>query len=183
MKGFKVRKAAQVAAYFALAEGGRINVLKLIKLIYLADRRFMEKYDTPILNDCLVSMDHGPVNSMTLNYVNGLEDQRDDWDEFITDRDRHSVGLTSSKISVDNLDELSVAEIKVLEEIAKRFERWNGYMVRDYTHNNCPEWENPHGSSNPIPYERVLKFLHKKNSAELAENIQTEIELDGLLTA
>ena len=60
---FNARKAAQVGAYFAKASGGKINVLKLVKLIYLADRHSMELYDAPILNDVFVSMNKGPVNS------------------------------------------------------------------------------------------------------------------------
>ncbi len=72
---YNARKAAQVAAFFALSEGGKINVLKLVKLIYLADRSAMEAFEAPILNDKFVSMDHGPVNSITLNLINGLGDE------------------------------------------------------------------------------------------------------------
>ena len=51
--GYNVRKAAQVVAFFAIRQGGRINVLKLSKLVYLSDRAFVEKYDVPILYDKL----------------------------------------------------------------------------------------------------------------------------------
>ena len=183
MKGFKVKKAAQVAAYFAIAEGGQINVLKLIKLVYLADRRFMGKYDFPILNDRLVSMDHGPVNSMTLNYVNGTENQRDDWDSFIEDRASNEVGLSSDRITENDLDELSDAEIEVLGEIAAKFKDCSGFTVRDYTHKYCPEWEDPRGSSDPIPYERVLKYLEKPDPIDLANEIDAERNLDTMLAA
>lgn len=182
MKGFKVRKSAQVAAFFTKAEGGSIFVLKLAKLIYLADRRFMEKYDSPILNDRFVSMDHGPVNSMTLNYINGCEQKRDDWDEFISDRADHKVALSNPDLEIEDLDELSDAEIKVLTEIASKFKSWGKYRIRDYTHKNCPEWEDPGGSSAPIPYERVLKFLGKKNYSAIAESIESELIVDKLLT-
>ncbi len=183
MKGFKVRKAAQVAAYFAKAEGGSINVLKLVKLIYLADRAFMQKYDCPILNDRFVSMDHGPVNSMTLNYLNGCEDGRDNWDRFVSDRADHVVGLANPGISDDAFDELSPAEIETLHEVWLQFRGKSGYEVRDHTHRNCPEWEDPKGSSAPIPYERVFKFLGKNDSTELAKNIEAERFVDGLLAA
>src|SRR6266480_1606796 len=46
---FNVRKAAQMAAFFAKQEGGTINVLKLVKLVYLANRAAMEKYDFPLV--------------------------------------------------------------------------------------------------------------------------------------
>jgi Protein of unknown function (DUF4065) len=63
---FNVKKAAQVAAFFALKQGGQIHVLKLTKLVYLSDREFMDRYDIPITGDKLVSMDHGPVNSVII---------------------------------------------------------------------------------------------------------------------
>ncbi len=176
---FNVRKAAQVVAYFALAEGGSINVLKLMKLVYLADREFIARYDTPILNDCFVSMDHGPVNSMTYNYVQGCEDRRAEWDQFVSDRANHQVAVADSKLSIENLDELSDAETAVLADVSSKFKSFSGYQLRDYTHENCPEWEDPDGSSEPIPIERILKFLGKKKNAHaIAESIATERALD-----
>jgi uncharacterized phage-associated protein len=70
---FNRRKAAQVAAFFARAEGGRINVLKLVKLIYLADREFVLRHGEPMLDDRWVSMPHGPVNSGTYDMIQGMQ--------------------------------------------------------------------------------------------------------------
>ncbi len=179
---YNVRKAAQVSAFFAQKEGGAINVLKLAKLLYLADREFMGRYDLPILFDNLVSMPHGPVTSMTMNYVNGLsQEDREAWDEFISDRAGYRVGLVNLNISSDDLDELSDAEVHVMESTWDKFGHMNQFQIRDYTHVNCPEWEDPQGSSYPIPYERVLKFLHKERSAEIARQIETLRSLDTFL--
>lgn len=46
---FNVRKAAQVIAFLARERGGSINYITVVKLAYLADRRFLELYDLPIL--------------------------------------------------------------------------------------------------------------------------------------
>jgi uncharacterized phage-associated protein len=178
---FKVRKAAQVAAFFAEKEGGSINVLKLVKLIYLSDRRFMEKYDCTILNDKFVSMDHGPVNSTTLDYIDGCQEDRENWEKFITDRANHEVGLAKPDLSEDDLDELSDVEINVLNDIWAQFGKMDRFELRDYTHQNCPEWENPHGSSYPIPFERIFKFLNKKDSRALAAKMEAERDLDLIL--
>jgi len=178
-QGFNVKKAAQVVAYFAWQSGGSINVLKLAKLVYLADREFMAVYDAPILNDKIVSMDHGPVNSITLNYVNGLASSPD-WSTYINGRAQYEVGLTN-KISVADLDELSEAEVDILEVVWKRFGNLDKYAVRDYTHRNCPEWEDPNGSSNPIPYERIFKFLGKQDTRYLAEKVSSDRHVDFLL--
>lgn len=180
--GFNARKAAQVVAYFAKAQGGSINVLKLVKLVYLADRAFLAKYDATITNDRFVSMDHGPVNSATLDHIDGCQVD-DAWEAIVTDRAGHQVGLTNPEISFDDLDELSEAEVEVLEETWGKFGGMTKYQVRDYTHKNCPEWEHPHGSSNPIPFERVLKFLGKENSPLLATRIESERALDALFAS
>ncbi len=179
--GYNVRKAAQVTAFFAKKEGGEIEVLKVAKLLYLADREFMSRYDFPILFDYLVSMPHGPVNSMTLNYINGMEEQRDHWEDFVVARAANKVGITRNDIELDDLDELSDAEAHVLEATWDQFGHMTSWQIRNYTHENCPEWEDPHGSSNPIPYERVLKFLRKAKSAEIADEIESQRSLDKFL--
>lgn len=170
---FNVRKAAQVTAYFAKAEGNAINVLKLVKLFYLANRRAMDRLCFPLVNDNLVSMDHGPVNSITYDYINGYEDERAGWEEFVTDRAHYSVGLVNPSLTVDDLDELSDVELEILDETWKDVGHLPKWKVRDYTHDHCPEWEDPEGSSLSIPYSRVFKFLGKDNSDELAKRILT----------
>jgi uncharacterized phage-associated protein len=168
---FNVRKAAQVVAYFAKAQGNRINVLKVVKLFYLANRNSMGKLGFPLVNDILVSMDQGPVNSITYDYINGFEDDRAAWEEFVTDREHYFVGLVNTALTVDDLDELSDAEITILAETWKEVGHLSKWDIRDYTHDHCPEWEDPDGSSLPIPYARVFKFLGKENSDELASRV------------
>ena len=177
-KGYNVRKAAQVAAFFAEKEGGDISVLKLVKLIYLADRESLDKYDYPLLFDQFVSMPHGPVNSITYNYISGCYESKE-WNDFIVDKADHVVAL-NKKISAKDLDELSDAEINVLEEVWKKFGAMDKYKIRDYTHDSCFEWEDPNGSSEPIPYERVFKNLRKDNVAMLSQAIEEERQLSGV---
>lgn len=178
--GYNVRKAAQITAFFAKKEGGSIAVLKVAKLLYLADREFMAAYDLPMLFDELVSMPHGPVTSNTLNYINGMEEQRDHWGDFVVARAGNMVGI-GDEISFNDFDELSEAEAHVLETVWDKFGHMSAWQLRNYTHDNCPEWEDPHGSSNPIPYERVLKFLGKEHSAEIAQEIDSLRSLDKSL--
>jgi hypothetical protein len=124
---------------------------------------------------------HGPVTSMTLSYINGLEGNRVHWEDFIEARAGHAVGIANPDLSFDDLDELSEAEIHVLEATWDQFGHMPPFEIRNYTHENCPEWEDPHGSSMPIPYERVLKFLRKEHSAEIAAEIEAQRSLDKFL--
>ncbi len=170
VSGFNVRKAAQVVAFFAREQGGSINVLKLVKLIYLADRESMNQFDAPILYDHMVAMDHGPVNSAAYDLINGTA-EGEGWSDFVGLRRGYDVPL-ACKVSDENLDELSKRDLRVLNAVWSKFGRMDKYQVRDYTHQNCPEWENPHGSSNPIPYDRIFKFLGKAHSETLADSIE-----------
>lgn len=169
--GYKARKAAQAAAFFALKEGGNINVLKLCKLLYLTEREFMSRYDSPMFFDRLVSMDHGPVPSITLNLISGNLDN-EDWSSFVSDRAGYNVGAAQG-VNFEGLDELSRADVGVLNDLWAELGPMDKYELRDYTHKHCGEWENPHGSSYPIPHERVYKNLNKLDSESLSEDIET----------
>lgn len=169
MYGYKERKAAQVAAYFALKEQGSINILKLAKLLYLAERESMSRFDEPMFFDRLVSMDHGPVTSIALNQVNGLS-QTTDWDAYIAGRTGYNINVVEG-LAEQSLDELSKADVKILDYLWSKFGGMSQYQLRDWTHTNCPEWENPHGSSKPIPHDRVFKFLGKEQADLLSEAV------------
>lgn len=171
--GFNERKAAHVAAYLAAKQGGSIHIVKLIKLIYLSDREFLGRYDSPILHDRLVSMPKGPVNSNTYNLASG-QVPAPIWDELLADEANHMIACRKA-VSVEDLDELSRAETKVLDEVWNRFGGMGPWELVDYTHDHCEEWEDPRGSSDTIPYERILKVLGKGAVArEIAERIESE---------
>ena len=53
---FDARKATQVAAAFVTREGGELNVMKLIKLIYLLDRLSLIRRGVPVLGGDYFSM-------------------------------------------------------------------------------------------------------------------------------
>ncbi|MFQ1702072.1 Panacea domain-containing protein [Loktanella agnita] len=181
MYGYKERKAAQVAAYFAIKEQGSINVLKLAKLLYLAERESMNRFDEPMFFDRLVSMDHGPVTSIALNQVNGLT-QSTDWDAYIAGRTGYEIKAAEG-LTLESLNELSKADLRILEDLWDSFGEMSQYQLRDWTHTNCREWENPHGSSKPIPHDRVFKFLGKEHAELLSEAVHAYREKAQMLEA
>ncbi len=183
LEWFNTRKAAQVVAFFACKEGRPIPVLKLAKLIYLSDRKHMERTGFPVLNDRLVSMPHGPVNSITLNYISGMQDaDNHDWNTFVKPRVDYSVGA-AKKFEIKDFDELSNEEIISLEVVWKLFGHMKKYEIRDWTHENCPEWEDPLGSSTPIPHERVMKYLSVTDAETFADEIEVERRIDEVFAS
>ena len=61
------KKGTQALNYFARKKNGKINKMKAIKLIYLADRYHLRKYGRPVVGDDYWAMKYGPVASSTLN--------------------------------------------------------------------------------------------------------------------
>jgi uncharacterized phage-associated protein len=171
---FNEKKAAEAAAYFLYRAGGPLSILKLTKLLYLAERRSYEKFGEPMIGDRPVSMNHGPVLSTTLNHMNGmLPSVPGGWESWIDDRDSHLLALRNPGAlkSPRDLLELSDADIEVLSETWKRFGAMDQWKLRDWTHDNCPEWRDPEGSSVPIGPEELfdaLKFSPQQREAVLA---------------
>jgi uncharacterized phage-associated protein len=172
LPGYDPRKAAQVTAYFALRAGGQINVLKLSKLLYLAEREFMARHDVPMFYDNLASMPDGPVASVTLNLINGNLEHAE-WSKYIGPREGYTIRVATSNLGTGDLDDLSRADVEILESLWDRFGSMDKYTLRDYTHvkDNIPEWEDPEGSSRHIPHEKVFACLKKTNSKELAAEV------------
>lgn len=183
---FSERKAAQMAAFFlGQSQDGRMSHLKLMKLLYLADREAVRSFGWPISGDRLVSMPHGPVLSMTLNLMDGdVESHEGGWEEWISDKENHELSLRRP-LDLSKLDELAPAELDVLSTVWAKFGAMGKWEIRDWTHENCAEWKDPKGSSNPISYEALARALgfDEASAIELAAQIQAEQEIDRLFAA
>ena len=179
---FSQRKVAQMAAHLLDRGRGRMNYLKLMKLLYLADRESMKRHGQPISGDRYVSMDHGPVLSQTLNLINGaVRPQERGWNHWIADKAGYEVSLRR-KAPRDALDELSDADLDVLDAIYAKFRRMDQWKLRDYTHRYCPEWTDPEGSSVPIEYVDIFRALGRTSAEakKLAARIEQEHRIDRI---
>lgn len=183
---FNERKVAQMAAFFLREQEGKMSILKLLKLLYLAERESLSRYGTPMCGDRVVSMDHGPVLSTTLNLINGCAAVLDKggWEEWISDREEHQVDLKKDA-TPDALDELSRADTEILKFIWGKFGKLDGWHLRNYTHEHCPEWQDPDGSSIAITSKEIfLALAHSEDeSSELAELMDDERAIGRLLQA
>ncbi len=182
--GFNAKKAAQVVAYFAnQAASKRLNVVKAVKLVYLADRESISRFGFPILDDDRFSMPLGPVNSTTYRFING-ELEHKEWSELLQDRENHELSVTTAGASSD-LDELSDADIDCLAETWRRFGAMDQWALVDWTHNakNIPEWEDPNGSSVLIPLQRIMSLLSMENATEHSAVVEDHKKMSRLLAA
>lgn len=163
---FSEQKVAQMAAYFLQKRGGRMAYIKLMKLLYLADRESMDRYSSPISHDSHVSMAQGPVLSATLNLITG-QIQSPIWRSWVTSEAQFEVSLTRGPTDIEELDELSDADIEIMDHVWDQFGRMKRWELVDYTHDHLPEWIDPGRSSTPINPRAVFRALGKdENQAE-----------------
>ncbi|NWC28433.1 SocA family protein [Pseudomonas tolaasii] len=167
-----------MAAFFLCCRGGTMSYLKLMKLLYLADREAINRFNRPISDDNMVSMTHGPVLSRTLDLMK-QKIPSDDWSQWITVPTAFDVSLKRALHEWDELDELSVADLNVLEDIWKKFGHMDRFQLRDYTHDNLPEWKDPGRSSQPIETSDLLEALgrNKHQAIEQASAIRERKQL------
>ena len=178
--GFRSRKAAQICAYFASrSDGGRIDKLKLSKLVYLAERRFLAEHHRPMLFDDLYSLAHGPVCSSTLRGIEGGGDKKL-WNDYIR---RHGLDTIVAVKSMErqDLDHVSDAELKILDKIWRRFSGRSPSSLRNYTHTECSEYTEISAGSKPFSYLEVFQALGRDDAEELDREVRNMREFDELL--
>lgn len=158
---FNEPKAAQAAAFFLLkTQSGVMPHLKLMKLLYLAERESMRLHGFPMVWDYPVSMPHGPVLSKTLNLMDGDEpSSAEGWESWISAKENNALSLKRPGLITADFDELSVADVEVLESIWTQFGDMGKWEIRDYTHEHCAEWRDPQGSSHPISIKRIFEAV------------------------
>lgn len=182
---YNPRKAAQTIAYLTIKNGrAPINVMKAIKLVYLADRESVRRFGFPIQDEVRVSMPHGPVNSRTYEFISGVSNPDEfGWSDFLCDQSNYRVSLANDAINVESLDELSEADINVLDGIWVQFGKMDQWALRDWTHDpgNVPEWEDPGATSKEIPMVRLMRAVGVENPAQQAELVQDYSNIDNLL--
>lgn len=170
---FREDRTTQAAARLLELEGGKMNHMKLIKLLYLAERRALLQWGRPITFDCYVSMPHGPVLSFTLDKINGspAPNAPSYWHEYISERRGNEVLLLKTAPN----DQLSPAEEQLLDSVYQEFGHMSQWQLRDYAH-TLPEWRDPQGSSVPIEIGDILRAegLSDEDVREVEDALRAE---------
>jgi len=179
---FCERKVAQAAAYLLHKASGRMPHMKLMKLMYLADREALGAHNSTISGDRLYSMRMGPVLSQTLDMMGGSFEC--DWGEWITPvMAGWRVGL-QKEVAVKDLDELSEAEMDILQSVHNRFGDWDMNKLIAYTH-TLKEWRDVGMGSSPIAPKDIFESMGKDKDEIRARLLQLEedAEIDAALAS
>ena len=158
---FNPIKATQIAALILKLNHDHLKYMKLIKLLYIIDRKALAIWGETVTSDTFFSLKHGPIVSRIFDYISSQEDPEnpDYWNEHIKNSKLHSysVKLTSDPGN----DELSEREIILVESVDKDFKNYDQWGLRTYCHDNFEEWKDPGNSRLPIQVEDILKALGK----------------------
>lgn len=171
---FNEVKATEAAARLLKARGGKMSYLKLIKLLYFADREALLTWGRPITTDRYVSMDNGPVVSHVYNLI--MEEQvpgsESFWRRHISEPSNYKVRLLVDEISSN---ELSRAEEHLLDDTFTKYGPMGRWELVRISH-TLPEWQDPRGSAIPIEYRDIFAAGEKTR----AEIIALEEDLASL---
>ena len=176
---FSEERVTQMAAYLLIKNSGQMAYIKLLKLLYLAERNAMAKWGSSMSGDRFVSMPHGPVLSQTYDLIRNHSSEISFWQRWIQGERNYEVSLNKS-IKLDDLDELSRSELKILDNVFIEFGSMDKFEIVDYTHDYCTEWVNPNGSSFPIKPESILRAVGKNDEqiSQLVIKYKEDQQLD-----
>ena len=150
---FDEPKAAQAASVLLDRHGGPMPYIKLVKLLYLADRESLIATGSPITGDRFISMKYGPVLSRVLDLIKESEPAEDSiWHGYVLRAGYDAVLSTAA-----GSDRLSEYEEGVLGRIFESQGREKEWDVVTRTH-ALPEWTDPGTHAVPIDPEAILRY-------------------------
>ena len=138
---FDYKKATQAINYLTKKEGGQIDKLKLIKLVYFADRYHLRRYGRPMFNDAYFAMRLGPVGS-------SVKDIAELSSDFLDREERNYAGKFIARGAIDNTvvsvadvdsDIFSKSELEALNFAYDGFGNQSELQLVNITH-RYPEW-------------------------------------------
>ena len=180
----KTKKILQEIAYLLHLNGGRMNLLKLIKELYLADRLSIDEREESISGDIFYSMRNGPVLSTALDMLTSdleiyseylaAEDAENDTEKYYKD-----IILLKSP----GQDYLSKNDKKYLEHIFNKYKTFTAFDVVEDTH-ILPEWHPIKSGRRQILPAEILRALGRTEQEILAilQNNDTLKQMKGMLS-
>ena len=141
MGGFNYKKAVQSLAFFAEKQGGAINKMKAIKLIWLSDRLHLRKYARTITGDVYFALPFGPVASTTRDLLEHNENMLSEVElnytlEFLGQFEKYNYSVITSP----NLKVFSKTDLDCINSIWDKFGDFDHFKLSDLSH-EFPEWK------------------------------------------
>jgi uncharacterized phage-associated protein len=169
---FDLKKALQAAAVLLEYEKTRrMSYLRLLKLLYVADRECLAEFGRPITGDQPVALKRGPVLSRVLALIKGEHTEAGECDRWV-----HKDGYEVELVADPGRGELSRGEVAKLLEVSNRYRELDDCDVVEDTH-KFDEWKkNFRGdeSAAPIDWSDALTALGKADRAAAIEKAEEQ---------
>lgn len=126
--------------HYLLKKLGTAGKVKLIKLLYLADKYHLIRYGRTVTNDDYYAMQHGPVGT-TVKDLLSLSDFLSDEEKQYTSELLTQIGdndFKANDVEID-YDMLSETDIEALDFVYEKYGSMGTWELRNYTH-SYPEW-------------------------------------------
>lgn len=166
---YRQDKASQVVLWLLHQHGGALDKLKLVKLVFFADRDHLARYGRPIVGGSYYAMQHGPLSSELLDDIDGSNENQ----ALPYTLEGHRV------LSKESLDEelLSESDIEVLKMVNQEYGDFDTFTLRDITH-SLKAWKqnDPGDSSKPLPYEDFFLDLEDSDVLSIIQEDQEAME-------
>lgn len=178
------RLAAHMAVAI-IAEARRpVGRLKLLKLMYLAEREAMRRFLLPIIGDDILAMRQGMALSNTAALAGGRGEANGAWNRHIV---QTAQGLGVRKgVPARSLDSLNEDDRSVIQSVCQRYgHRTQDQLVHD-VHHKLPEWiahwhqPDRKPQAVPVPYETLYRTvcagMNKADARYLAQDYRAAKE-------
>ena len=146
---FQENKAIEAMSYLLSLNGGSMNYMVAIKLLYLADREMLANGHISITTDSYSAGTGGPVLRNIL--VRIKEGESKEWNDRI-DLNGPCVELVSP---FEEYKEISEQEREVIARIYREFGYYKRIELLEYCQ-GLKEWHDPHGCFVPIGIDSIL---------------------------
>lgn len=135
------------------------NFMRVLKLLYFADRKSIEETGSPITGDRFVAMEHGPTLSRLVDLVNQRTFNNSEWDDYI-EKEEYDIHLVKDPGN----GKLCRYEIDLLKRIWEENRELGEWEVAKKSE-KLPEWikNNPGSSSCVIPLPDLLEAIGKSD--------------------
>jgi len=163
---FNIDKTMQAIATLLRFHGTKeMGYLRLLKLLYIADRESLKETGRPITGDHIVAMEHGPVLSGVLDLIKGEHRAWKAWSEHFK-KNGYRIEVTNDP----GIGKLSKYELGKLREITEQYADKNEWDMVEIVH-KFEEWKknDPGKSSKPIPLEHILEAVGRADDTAAIE--------------
>ncbi|MEI7836535.1 MAG: Panacea domain-containing protein [Planctomycetota bacterium] len=157
---FVSAKVIQAAACVLRASESPVGRMRLLKLLYLADRESLAEIGRPITGDRMVSLDKGPILSRTYDMIKGTDPDAPSWQKVF--QNRFYLVIQQADVGVDLLTRYEAGK---LQAVVGKYRDMDDEELSALTH-TLPEYKNPNGGSIPITLDDILRAVGREGDID-----------------